>query len=108
MTELITTELVALDADLGSSSSEVIAHLTGLVAAAGRADDPAGLHADAMAREGQSATGLPGRDRHPALPIRARAGPVARVRTAVAEGRLRCTRRAGRPGLPDRRAGRRG
>ena len=60
MTELISTDLVALDADLGSSKSDVIAHLTRLVAAAGRADDPEGLHADAMAREAQSPTGLPG------------------------------------------------
>ena len=60
MTELITTDLVALDADLGTTTSEVIQHLTGLVADAGRSDNPAGLHADAMAREGQAATGLPG------------------------------------------------
>src|SRR5262245_38235511 len=60
MTDLITTDLVALDANLGSTTSEVINHLAGLVGAAGRSDDVAGLHADAMAREGQAATGLPG------------------------------------------------
>ena len=56
---LITEQLVALDADLGSTKADVIASLAGLVAAAGRAD-AAGLTADAMEREGKSATGLPG------------------------------------------------
>jgi fructose PTS system EIIBC or EIIC component len=60
MTELLTHALVSLDEDLGTSAPEVIARLTERVAAAGRADDAEGLLADALAREGQSATGLPG------------------------------------------------
>lgn len=60
MTSLLLPQLVALDAELGSSASEVIRALTERVVAAGRADDADGLHADATAREAQSATGLPG------------------------------------------------
>ncbi len=57
--KLITTELVALDADLGRTKADVIASLAQLVADAGRAD-AAGLTADAMDRESKAATGLPG------------------------------------------------
>ena len=57
--QLITTDLVALDADLGATKDDVIASLAQLVADAGRAD-AAGLTADALAREGKAATGLPG------------------------------------------------
>ena len=56
--QLITRELVALDADLGATKADVIASLAQLVADAGRAD-AAGLTADAMEREGKAATGLP-------------------------------------------------
>ena len=57
---LLTNPLVALDADLGATKEDVVARLAAMVADAGRATDGAGLTADAMAREGQSATGLPG------------------------------------------------
>ncbi len=57
--KLNTTELVALDEDLGSTKADVIASLAGIVAAAGRAE-AAGLTADAMDRESKAATGLPG------------------------------------------------
>ena len=60
MTALLTADLVVLDQDLGADPASVLRHLTGRVAAAGRSQDAAGLHADAMAREAQSATGLPG------------------------------------------------
>src|SRR3954453_154163 len=60
MPALITTELVVLDADLGADKDAVIRRLAGLVADAGRATSADGLHADAMAREAQAATGLPG------------------------------------------------
>ena len=60
MTALITPDLVALDADLGADKSAVVRRLAELVAAAGRATSADGLHADAMAREGQAPTGLPG------------------------------------------------
>ena len=56
---LITEQLVTLDADLGSTKDEVIASLARLVEGAGRAD-AAGLTADALDREGKAATGLPG------------------------------------------------
>src|SRR3954451_24668512 len=60
MPALITTELVVLDADLGADKDAVIRRLAGLVADAGRATSADGLHADAMAREAQAPTGLPG------------------------------------------------
>src|SRR3954465_4082659 len=60
MPELITRDLVALDADLGRDKDAVVRRLAGLVADAGRATSSDALHADAMAREAQAATGLPG------------------------------------------------
>lgn len=60
MSSLITADLVSLDADLGTQASDVIARLAASVAAAGRATGAEGLTADALARESQSATGLPG------------------------------------------------
>ena len=60
MTSLLLPQLVALDADLGTSTSEVVRSLVERVVAVGRAENADGLHADAMAREAQSATGLPG------------------------------------------------
>lgn len=60
MSSLITADLVSLDADLGTQASDVIARLAASVAAAGRATEAEGLTADALAREAQSATGLPG------------------------------------------------
>ena len=56
---LITTELVLLDADLGSTKTEVIHSMAALVAKTGRADE-AGLAADALAREEKAVTGLGG------------------------------------------------
>ncbi len=62
MTEssIISTDLVLLDADGGPDKEAVIGRLASLVAGSGRATDPATLAAAALAREGQSATGLPG------------------------------------------------
>src|SRR5919199_2983036 len=60
MPDLITPDLVALDADLGSEKGAVVRRLAGLVADAGRATGADALHGDAMAREAQAATGLPG------------------------------------------------
>jgi fructose PTS system EIIBC or EIIC component len=57
---LLTPSLVVLDADLGTTTEQVVTRLAGLVTEAGRSTDTAGLTADAMAREAQSATGLPG------------------------------------------------
>jgi PTS system fructose-specific IIC component len=57
---IITTDLVALDVDAGGDKEAVISLLAGRLAAAGRATDREGLIAAAMAREAQSATGLPG------------------------------------------------
>jgi PTS system fructose-specific IIC component len=56
---LIEPTLVALDVDLGSTKSEVITSLAGIVEKAGRAE-ASGLAADALAREDKSATGMPG------------------------------------------------
>src|SRR4051812_37600653 len=60
MPALITPELVVLDADLGADKDAVVRRLAGLVAGAGRATSAEALHADAMAREAQAPTGLPG------------------------------------------------
>ena len=57
--DLMTTELVALDVDLGATKADVIESLARMVAGAGRAD-AAGLARDTMEREGKAATGLPG------------------------------------------------
>ncbi|MCP9272491.1 PTS fructose transporter subunit IIABC [Mycolicibacterium arenosum] len=55
-----TAELVALDVDAGGDKEAVIGLLATLVDGAGRTTDRDGLVAAAMAREAQSATGLPG------------------------------------------------
>ncbi|WP_418908165.1 PTS fructose transporter subunit IIABC [Glutamicibacter endophyticus] len=60
MTELITPELVSLDAPLGSSSAEVIKELSALLAGTGRATDADALAADGLAREEKTPTGVPG------------------------------------------------
>ncbi|MQA32897.1 PTS fructose transporter subunit IIABC [Modestobacter roseus] len=60
MPALITTDLVALDADLGPDKSAVVHRLAGLVANAGRATGAGALADDALAREAKAATGLPG------------------------------------------------
>jgi len=57
---IITTDLVAIDVDAGADKEAVIGLLAARLADAGRSSDGAGLVAAAMAREAQSATGLPG------------------------------------------------
>ncbi|PRA11962.1 PTS lactose transporter subunit IIC [Arthrobacter sp. MYb211] len=60
MSDLITTQLVTLDAHLGTSTTEVINHLANLVAQASRATDASALAEHALAREAKTATGVPG------------------------------------------------
>ncbi len=55
-----TADLVLLDVDAGADKEAVIGRLAEQLADAGRASDRAGLVGAAMAREAQSATGLPG------------------------------------------------
>jgi PTS system fructose-specific IIC component len=57
---IISTELVLLDVDAGSDKESVIGRLATRLAESGRVSDGAALQAAAMAREAQSATGLPG------------------------------------------------
>ena len=57
---IITPDLVLLDIDAGGDKEAVITRLVGALAGAGRTNDTDGLVGAAMAREGQSATGLPG------------------------------------------------
>ena len=57
---IINTDLVLLDVDAGADKQAVIGRLVGRLADAGRTTDADGLIAAAMAREEQSATGLPG------------------------------------------------
>jgi PTS system fructose-specific IIC component len=60
MSDLITSELVRLDADLGDEKHDVIRALAAIVADAGRTADPDQLAADAITREGTAPTGLAG------------------------------------------------
>ncbi len=57
---IINTDLVLLDVDAGADKETVIGRLVDRLADAGRTTDTEGLTAAAMAREAQSATGLPG------------------------------------------------
>src|SRR5215211_3967884 len=57
---IITTDLVLLDVDVDGDKHAVITRLAGGLTAAGRTNDAEGLIGAAMAREAQSATGLPG------------------------------------------------
>ena len=57
---IINTDLVLLDVDAGGDKQTVIGRLVNRLADAGRTHDTDGLVAAAMAREEQSATGLPG------------------------------------------------
>jgi len=60
MTTLITTDLVVLDANLGSDAASVIHHLATIIAGTHRASGVEGLYADALAREQKTSTGVPG------------------------------------------------
>ncbi|MFW0873632.1 PTS fructose transporter subunit IIABC [Rhodococcoides corynebacterioides] len=57
---IIAEDLILLDADLGADKNAVIERLASVLADAGRATDAAALLDAALAREAQSATGLPG------------------------------------------------
>ena len=57
---IITPELITLDAGLGTTKEAVIEALAQQLAAAGRTTDVDSLRDAALARESQSATGLPG------------------------------------------------
>ncbi|WP_062987442.1 fructose-specific PTS transporter subunit EIIC [Nocardia anaemiae] len=57
---IITTELISLDTDLGSAKETVIATLAQRLTDNGRASSAEALRDAALAREAQSATGLPG------------------------------------------------
>ena len=101
---IIDADLVLLDVDAGADKQAVIARLVGSLADAGRTGDADGLIAAAMAREEQSATGLPGgiaiphcRSPH----VETASIGFARLQPAR---RLRRTRRPGGSGVPDRGA----
>ena len=57
---LITPELIRIDANLGADKHDVIRALAEIVAGAGRTQNADGLAEDALAREATSTTGLPG------------------------------------------------
>ena len=57
---IISTDLVLLDVDAGADKESVIGRLAGRLAESGRVTDRDELKAAALAREAQSATGLPG------------------------------------------------
>ncbi|MFN0144801.1 MAG: fructose-specific PTS transporter subunit EIIC [Mycobacterium sp.] len=57
---IISTDLVLLDVDAGADKQAVIARLADLLAGGGRVSDARALERATLARESQSATGLPG------------------------------------------------
>src|SRR5690625_3184838 len=59
--DIIRTDLVALDADLGTSVESVITQLATLVHDAGRASNVEELARPAIGREAQAGTGVPGK-----------------------------------------------
>ncbi|RZK95669.1 MAG: PTS lactose transporter subunit IIC [Rhodococcus sp. (in: high G+C Gram-positive bacteria)] len=58
--QIISDDLISLDTNLGATKEDVIAALAQRLADAGRATDADALRDAALARESQSATGLPG------------------------------------------------
>lgn len=61
MQPLITSELVELDVDYGSTPRDVIEHLANLIVGAGRASDATPIADAAAAREAKAGTGVNGR-----------------------------------------------
>ncbi|MEJ6012474.1 fructose-specific PTS transporter subunit EIIC [Corynebacterium sp. H127] len=59
--QVISTELVSLDQDFGTTAGDVIKNIVATVATAGRTTAPEVLQADAEARESKSPTGFRGR-----------------------------------------------
>ena len=60
MADIITSALVSLDTPLGASKEEVIRSLAARVVAQGRATDATALATNALEREAQASTGMPG------------------------------------------------
>ena len=60
MADIITSALVSLDSPIGASKEEVIRSLAERVVAQGRATDATALATNALEREAQAATGMPG------------------------------------------------
>lgn len=60
MADIITADLVSLDATFGQTKDDVIVGLTQLVVDAGRATSPEGLARDVFAREAKTSTGMRG------------------------------------------------
>ncbi|MDF3304793.1 PTS fructose transporter subunit IIABC [Rhodococcus koreensis] len=58
--QIISEDLISLDTDLGAAKEDVISALSQRLADAGRATEADALRDAALARESQSATGLPG------------------------------------------------
>ena len=101
---IIDADLVRLDVDAGADKHDVIGRLAGQLADAGRTADADGLAADALAREEQSATGLPGGIAIPHCRTPPSTPPTLGFARLAPAGRLRRQGRPGRPGVPDRRA----
>ena len=83
---IISTDLVLLDADAGSDKQAVIARLAAQLVAGGRSGDGRALTQAVLARESQSATGLPGGIAIPhcrSASVRTPSIGFARLRSAV-------------------------
>ena len=86
---ILDADLVLLDVDAGADKQAVIGRLAALLADAGRADDAPSLQQAALAREEQSATGLPGGIAIPhcrSAAVREASIAFARLRPGVAFG----------------------
>ena len=104
---IITEDLVRLDVSLGEDKNAVIRALAQVVADAGRTDIARRSQRGRARPRGDLVDRTARRHRDPALPHRARRDAHLGLRPPQAGHRLRCQGRPGRPGVPDRGAGRR-
>ena len=94
MAQMITEDLVRLDADLGTDKHDVIRALARIVDDAGRATDADQLAEDALAREATAATGLTGGIAIPHCRSAGGRDADARVRPALARASTSARRTA--------------
>ena len=94
---ITSSDLVLLDIDAGADKEAVIGRLARLLADDGRADDGWALQQAALAREAQSATGLPGGIAIPHCRSAAARQPSIGTSTKVSLSRLQAHSAPARP-----------
>ena len=105
MTDLITTQLVRLDATWGADKGDVIRGLAAVVNDASARRRPRTAHRRRVRPRGDVEHRPARRHRHPALPHHRRLRADPGLRPSRSAGRLRRQGRPGRPGVPDRGPG---